>query len=169
MARNTKHFTIQEEAKPNYRDNGKTFLLTEMPADQGARWADRFIFAIMNAGIDLPDGIVGGGMAGLAAIGLESILKALSKVPFEVAEPLLDEIMTCVQWRGAAALPWQAILSGINCQIEEVQTFYSLRIAWLELHLGFSFAAALQKLRAAQAAELSSQSTPTSLDSSAPS
>ena len=117
--RNTKTLTIQEDKKPGYRDSGKTFVLTEMPADQGARWADRFIFAIMNAASDIPDGIIGGGMAGLAAIGVGPALEALSKVPFDVAEPLLDEMMGCVQYRHAQGQPLQAIQRGANCQIEE--------------------------------------------------
>jgi hypothetical protein len=157
--RNTKTLTIQEDKKPAYRDNGKVFVITEMPADQGIRWADRLLFAITNQGIELPDGVIGGGMAGLAAVGVGALLNALGRVKFEDAEPLLDEMMACVQYRHAQGQPLQAIAHGANCQIEEVQTFWTLRIAWFELHLGFSFADAAQKLKTAASAEPASPST----------
>jgi predicted NBD/HSP70 family sugar kinase len=167
MARKTTLLTIQEN-NPAYRDNAKVFLLTEMSADHGERWANRLIVAIANAGGDLPDGIMGGGMAGLSALGMDSIFDAAQKIKFETLEPLLDEMMGCVQTR-VGQNPWQAIVRGVNCQIEEIQTFWTLRKAWVELEVGFSFADAARKLVPAASAESSLPNTPTSPDSSGPS
>lgn len=136
--RRTKLLTIKE-ADPNYRDNGKVFLITEMPADQGEQWANRFLLAMANAGAELPDELMNSGMAGLASIGVAaSFAQALQKIKYETVKPLLDEMMACVQTRQLEQNPWMAILSGVNCQIEEFPTFWTLRLAWIELHTGFS-------------------------------
>lgn len=156
--RNTKTLTIQED-RPTYRDNGKVFLLTEMPADQGEEWANRLIFALANAGADLPDGVIGGGMAGLSAIGVgTALMQAMRKLQFDVVKPLFDEMMTCVQTR-VGQNPWQNIVRGINCQIEEIPTFWQLRLAWIELETGFSIAGAAQQSKTAAPAESPSPST----------
>lgn len=158
MARNTKVLTIQED-KSTYRDNGRQFLITEMPADQGEEWANRLIFALANAGADLPDGVIGGGMAGLSAIGVGgAIVQAMRNLQFDVVKPLFDEMMACVQTR-INQNPWQAIVHGVNCQIEEIFTFWTLRLAWLELHTGFSIAGAAQPSKVAAPASSSSPST----------
>jgi len=118
------------------RDNGKVFILTEMPSEQGERWANRVIFAVMNAGVDVPEGVQSMGMAGVAAIGI----KALGKVPFEIAEPLLDEMFGCVQYQHDPHNPLllQSIMSGNDSQIEEVMTRWKIRGALFTLHTGFS-------------------------------
>ena len=114
------------------RDNGKTFILTEMPADQGERWANRVIFAIGAAGIDLPEAVPASGMAGLASVGIQSLLK----VPYTIAEPLLDEMFQQVQFQLNPRAPMQNIFSGDESQIEEVPTRWKLRLALWKLHTG---------------------------------
>jgi len=56
-------------------------------------------------------------------------------------KPLLDEMMTCVQYvppgQGVAA---QSLMDGAYCQIEEISTRLQLRAEILEVHLGFSLA-----------------------------
>lgn len=146
MARKTTTVQINE-ASPHYRDNGKTFVINEMPADQGLRWADRFIFLLVAADADLPDSVVGTGFAGIAATGVASaFIQAMRKLRYSDLEPLLTEITDCIQYQPPKqGLPLQAIMPGVNCQIEEIQTFWTLRLAWIELHTGFSVAAAAQK------------------------
>lgn len=131
--RKVKPITITDEG----RDKGKTFVLTEMPADQGERWALRALLALTNAGVELPDGAENAGMAGLAAAGI----RALAKIPFQAAEPLLDEMFQCVQYQhNKKGAPLQEIIPGANSQIEEISTRIALRVAILELHTGFSLA-----------------------------
>lgn len=132
MARKTKELTITAEG----RDAGKVFKLTEMSADQAERWATRAFFAMANAGVELPDNVAEQGMAGLAVVALTGI----SKLAYEVAEPLLAEMLTCVKYVHAPGQAAQTIMSGEMCQIEEVKTFMQLRLEVLELHTGFSLA-----------------------------
>lgn len=130
MARKTARITINNEG----RDKGKTFLLTEKPADEAERWAIRALLAMLQSGADISPDIVSGGMASLAAIGLHS----LPGVPWETAEPLLAEMFECVGYEHVRGAPLQEIFGGLNSQIEEVETRLALRVAVIELHMGFS-------------------------------
>lgn len=130
MARRELRFTIAEKN----RDHGKIFFIREMPADQTEWWAARILFALTNAGADLPKGAAEGGMAGFAAAGIQSLLSLRA----EVVKPLMDEMFTCVEYLHEGKLPAQPILSGDLSQIEEVSTRVQLRKAVLELHVGFS-------------------------------
>lgn len=131
MARKTKKVTISS----NDRDNGKSFLITEMPADQAESWALRLLFALMNTGVDIPDSAMDAPTMALATIGIQ----ALGKLPYKEAKPLLDEMFECVQF-----LPPNTKIapidvgSGENSQIEEVITRMKLRVEVFELHVGFS-------------------------------
>jgi hypothetical protein len=143
MARRTRVVTISAEN----RDKGKRFLLTEMAADQGERWAIRMLLAIANAGGKLPEGALDAGMSGLAATMQSSIvvgLRAIAGVRFEDAETLLAEMMDCVQYQpNTPNVPAQSLIAGSNSQIEEVSTRLTLRWEVLQLHLNFSLADAL--------------------------
>jgi hypothetical protein len=114
------------------RDKGKIFKLEEMSADQAEAWALKAFFAIMNAGIDVPDNLADLGFAGIATAGLN----ALGKVDYETARPLLDEMMTCVQIIPDPAKPnvARALFPG---DIEEVATKLKLRKAVFDLHVAF--------------------------------
>ena len=114
------------------RDAGKVFKLTEMSADAAERWAMRAFFALMNAGVDIPDDIASLGLAGVAQIGL----KALTKVPFEAAEPLLQDMMDCVQIVPDPSKP-NVVRTIIDGDIEEVSTRLQLRRAVFDLHVDF--------------------------------
>jgi hypothetical protein len=123
--------SIYTETADN-RDKGKVFKLEEMSADQAEAWALKAFFAIMNAGIELPDEVADLGFAGIATAGL----KALGKVDYETALPLLDEMMTCVQIIPDPAKPnvARALFPG---DIEEVATKLKLRKAVFDLHVAF--------------------------------
>ena len=120
------------------RDKGKTFVVKEMSADQGERWAMRALLALTNAGVQLPDGAAEAGMAGIAAAGIE----ALGKLQFAAVEPLLDEMWECVQYQPpdvkGQKLPTQNIFAGDGSQIEEIATRMQLRMEVLKLHVNFS-------------------------------
>jgi hypothetical protein len=131
MARKTKSITIMDEN----RDKGKTFVITEMPADQAEQWAIRLLLALKQSGANLPDGIEELGMAGMAAMGIRAALG----MQYEIVRPLLAEMMDCVKYQSEhPAVPPSPIGSGINCLVEEVSTFFMLRQEIVNLHLGFS-------------------------------
>jgi hypothetical protein len=128
MARKVKNYTIQAEG----RDKGKVFVLTEMPATQGEKWALRLFLAMAKGGIDLPDNVTSAGMAGLAKIGLE----LLAQVPYEQAEPLLDEMMACVTCMPDPGNP-SITRALVESDIEEVSTRIMLRKETFFLHVDF--------------------------------
>lgn len=132
--RKTLSWTVEgaRSEKIGQRDNGKIFLLTEMPADRAERWALRALLAVANVGVDIPDDLKSLGMAGIAALGF----KALSGLKWVDAEPLFDELMACVQYVNTAGP--QPLLSGDNSQIEDVATRMMLKRKVFELHTGFS-------------------------------
>lgn len=129
MARKQATVTI---SKPG-RDFGKVFVITEMSAAAGEEWAGRALFAMLNAGVDIPDNIAGAGLAGVASLGLA----ALTRVSFDAAKPLLDEMFSCVQIQPSPSVT-RAL---IEDDIEEVATRLQLRKEVWNLHVDFSIAA----------------------------
>lgn len=130
MARKTATVTISAEG----RDKGKVFVLTELSAYEAEDWAGRALFALMNAGVEIPDNIAEAGLAGVAAMGL----KAIAKLPFDSAKPLLDKMMGCVQIQPSPTV----VRALIADDIEEVATLLHLRKQVLGLHLDFFTAVA---------------------------
>lgn len=126
MARKTVEVTIEAAG----RDQGKVFLITEKDAESAEEWAGRALFALMNAGVEIPENIAGAGLAGIWSIGL----KAITKLPFAAAKPLLDEMMACVQ-----ISPSRGVLRAPTAEgdIEEVATRLTLRKAIWALHTDF--------------------------------
>lgn len=117
------------------RDKGKVFVLTEMPADQGERWANRAALALTNTGAAIPDEALGAGWATLAALGVQ----ALGMLRHENVQPMLDELWpACVRFENKPGQPLQEVGQGINAVIEEVATRYSIYYALWKLHTGFS-------------------------------
>lgn len=132
MSRRTTTVTIAPD-DPDNRDSGARFLLTEMPADQAERWATRALLALTNAGAEIPDDVMGAGMAGLAAFGVGALAKIRYQGDVEV---LLAEMLECVKYVPRKG-PATELLVGHDCQIQEVSTFLTLRKALFDLHLGF--------------------------------
>lgn len=129
MARKQKTISISAAG----RDKGKSFLITELSATDSEEWAGRALFALMNAGIEIPDNIAQAGLAGLASIGL----KALQSLSFEQAKPLFDKMMECVEIDMGRAGTRRLT----DDDIEEVATRLQLRREIVALHLDFSQAA----------------------------
>lgn len=126
MARKTKEFTIDN---PDSRDHGKVFWLEEMSAAQAEKWAYRAFLALAKSGIELPEDVENAGLAGIATMGLQ----ALSGLPWADAEPLLDEIMQCVQIK-----PNQSVTRPlVEEDIEEPLTLMLLKKEVFTLHVGF--------------------------------
>jgi hypothetical protein len=128
MARKVIDYVEQAEG----RDKGKTFRITELSAEAAEEWGARAVFAMMNAGVEIPDGIAQQGLAGLASIGIT----ALTKVPFQDAKPLFDKMFECVQFVPDAARP-NVVRPLFADDIEEVSTRLKLRKEIVLLHLSF--------------------------------
>lgn len=118
------------------RDQGKVYKITEMSADKAERWALRAGFVLMNAGVDLPELEGGTSMADLSQLGLQTLIRAFSKVSYEQAEPLLTEMLECVQCVPDPGKP-EVVRGLIESDIEEVSTRFKLRKAVWDLHVDF--------------------------------
>lgn len=118
--------TIIHKMEGEDRDKGKTFVITEMAARPAHRWASKAIFALLNAGVEIPEELRDAGLAGIALMGIS----AISKIPYAVAEPLLDEILECVQIK--QELVTRAI---VDEDIEEPKTLFTLQRLVLTMHI----------------------------------
>jgi hypothetical protein len=128
MARATVNHTVAEDG----RDKGKVFVLTELPASRAESWAMRALLALMSGGVDIPEGFERLGMAGMAEVGI----RALSGLKWEVAEPLLAEMWSCVQFMPDPSKP-HVVRNLIEEDIEEIATRIALRVEVWKLHTGF--------------------------------
>lgn len=125
MARRTQTVTIDNEKS---RDHGKSYVITEMPAEQAEWWAARAIQALLSENPDI--GSLGDTpLAQIAAMGF----KALGSLPPENLKPLMDEMFTCV----STALPNGQSRELLPNDIEEVSTRLQLRKEIFSLHIGF--------------------------------
>ena len=127
--RNQHSVTIKID-KPG-RDLGKEFVLTPLSAWDAEELAGRALFAMMNAGINIPENILDGGLSGLAALGI----RALSRISFEQAKPLLDQLMSCVDVKASEKVI-RPLLNN-DAEIQEVSTLLTLRKEVIKLHLDF--------------------------------
>lgn len=126
MARRTETLVIQAEG----RDKGKSFLLTEMSAWDATMFGAKALLVLTNSGATVPDSTMG--MAGLAMAGMQ----ALEKLAFAQLEPLLRELIQCVQYVHKPGHPPQDARENI----EEPATYLVLFRAVFVLHTGFSVA-----------------------------
>ena len=132
MSRKTAQYKVEDEG----RDQGKVFLLTEWDADQAEDWAMRVLLALIANNVDMPENFEELGMAGLAELGF----KSLSKLKWEVAKPLFNEMLQCIEIipdPSKAHVRRPLVLS----DIEEVATRLKLRMEVFNLHVDFSPAA----------------------------
>lgn len=148
MARKIKEVTIRDERKADAdgkptgeisRDVGKVFVLREMPASQAEKWAMRALLSVARSGIDIGQA-AGQGMQGIAIMGVSALLAA----NWDDAEPLLDEMMGCIQIRPDPSNV-NVVRNLIEDDVEEVWTRIHLRREVLELHVGFSLGAVASK------------------------
>jgi hypothetical protein len=125
-------FTVSDEG----RDNGKCFVIEELPASRAEKWAIRAMLALGRAGVEVSESDLAGGMESLARLGYS----LLSKISFEEAEPLLDEMWNCVQIQPDPRNP-DVVRMLIEDDIFEPMTRMRLRVEVLKLHMGFLRAA----------------------------
>jgi len=128
MARKVLEVAIQAAG----RDKGKVFRITEMPASKAERWAARSLAALLSSGVDVPEGLLRAGAAALAHFGIT----VFARMDFDAAQPLLDEMMECVEIKPDPSKPVYRRL--IEDDIEELATRFRLRAEVFQLILGFS-------------------------------
>ena len=139
MARREKVILIEAEG----RDKGKSYLIREMSAEAAEAWATRLLLALSRAGVEMPDNFLDMGMAGVAAMGI----RAMGGLSWEVAKPLMDEMMACVHMHSFPGATQQIIPRPlIPDDIEEISTRVKLREAVLEVHTGFSISGFISNL-----------------------
>lgn len=146
--RKTATVTIEDEG----RDKGKVFVLTEMPASQAERWANQVFFHLAATGIDVGDA-PRHGIVGIAIVGL----KAIFSIPFDIADPLLNEMFGCVAIKPSDRAEPRPL---VEEDIQEVTTRWKLRGEVLALHAGFSSAVALWEWMRETAKTVSQQASP---------
>lgn len=136
MTRRTIEFEIDD---PGSRDHRKRFLITEMPADQGERWTGQLGYLIAKYAGTTFDA-ESGGAAALASFFASNGMSAEAKVAAfrALQDPSLDaDTWSCIQYIHNPKNPPQAIVHGVNSQIEEIRTRGLLRIQVMNLHVGF--------------------------------
>jgi len=114
------------------RDKGKVFRITEMPASQAEKWAAKVFLAMGQSGVEIPDNVAALGLVGLVSYGDNSLIK----ISFPLAEPILDEMMECVQIIPNPSNP-NIIRKLMEEDIEEVLTRFMLRKEIMRLHTDF--------------------------------
>lgn len=154
MGRKTASVTVTMEG----RDKGKMFFLTELPASQGEKWAARAFLGLAQGGVEIPDDVRMLGLGGIATIAVS----AFGSMPWHIAEPLLDEMMSCVQAMPDPSKP-EILRKLIDDDTEEIPTRLWLRKQIIDLHTDFFARAAALKLAASElAAQLRGSNTSTS-------
>ena len=128
MARKVAQYRVEDAG----RDQGKVFVITEMSAAQAESWAMRVLFALMASNTEIPDNFAELGMAGLAELGM----KSLSGLKWEVARPLLEEMLQCVQFIPDPSKT-HVVRALVESDIEEVMTRLKLRAEVFKLHTDF--------------------------------
>lgn len=157
--RKTIDVTITDEG----RDKGKVFVITEMSAMKAEKWATKTLLALGRSGIDMPEDVFQRGTGALVVVGISKLLH----MNFADAEPLLDEMMDCIQRRPDPKKPELVMPLSID-EIEEVKTIIRLRAEVFALHTGFSLADINSKLTTMPASSHPSRNTKTSPRSSRP-
>jgi hypothetical protein len=156
-----------DEKAPDYnRDHGKCFLLTEMASRPAEKWGVKFFTALGRAGVEVPPEIMRLGVIGVLFVGI----KMLGSMRSEDADPLIDEMMTCVKVMPNQAHPEIARalvdLGQEGDDIEEITTRLKLRNEVFVLHVGFTPADVVSKLAEIASATVTSLNTQTSSNQS---
>ena len=127
--RNTINYTVETDG----RDKGKVFVLTEMSALKAEKWAMRAILALMRGGMELPEGYEFNGITALLGLAVKELLPNLQ---WGDAEPLIDELMTCVKFMPDPSRP-NVVRNLFEGDIEEVKTYLELKLEVWKLHTDF--------------------------------
>lgn len=164
MTRKTKIIPIKAVEGVQNRDAGKSFLITEKPAIQAKKWADRFFAAMDTKQMIIPPGISALGMVGVYLLAVNT----MSGAPWGDVDKLMDELLECVQFVPEPPLVPRPLT--LEVDFEEISTINLLQWEVIALHGNFTLADALLTLTSAlQLQQARSSATPTSEMTSEPS
>lgn len=121
-----------EIAAMENRDVGKLFHIREMPSKKAQEWSIKLFAALVNAGFQVSDEMMRGGMAAVFAVGFSSV----KKLRAEDAIALIDELMGCITICRDPRNP-ELRLPLMDDDIEEVGTRFLLAAEVFKLHTGF--------------------------------
>ena len=111
------------------RDEARVYRITEMSAFKAEKWAIRALWVIASKSVDLPEVFDNAPFAEFVKVGLS----ALFKVDYSDAEPLLDEMMTCVSLVTQAGV--RPLIMADD--FEDLRTIIKLRKEIFALHTDF--------------------------------
>lgn len=114
------------------RDKGKVFLLTEHDALTAWKWGTKAVTAMIRNGAVIPEEVKNGGIIQVLAVGVFQ----LGYLPWADLEPLLDELMTCVQHVPTPERP-DVVRKLYRGDVEEPTTYSRLAKEVFHLHTGF--------------------------------
>ena len=144
MARKTKTLVIDSG-----RDEGKSFLITEMPVTRADKWANTALLAMLRGGVDVGNvnfGLIAdtigvgdapkidpmGGMLELARITIAGLGNVTETVGQELLDQLIDD---CAQVISSGGVVRQML--SIDDEIEDLKTLWMLRKESFLLHIDF--------------------------------
>ena len=146
MARKTKTLVIDSG-----RDEGKSFLITEMPVTRADKWANTALLAMLRGGVDVGSvnfGLIAdtlqkkegdapkidpmGGMLELARITIAGLGNVTETVGQELLDQLIDD---CAQVISSGGVVRQML--SIDDEIEDLKTLWMLRKESFLLHIDF--------------------------------
>lgn len=146
MARKTKTLVIDSG-----RDQGKSFLITEMPVTRADKWANTALLAMLRGGVDIggvdfaliadtlqkkegdaPKIDPMGGMLEIARVSIAGLGNVTETVGQELLDQLIDD---CAQVISSGGVVRQML--SIDDEIEDLKTLWMLRKESFLLHIGF--------------------------------
>ena len=164
--RKTVDVTISPETAPSVegRDYGKTFRITEMPAMQAEKWANRATLAMVpRLSQEISPEVAEALAENPTMPQMGRLFKLLQGISFPEIEPLLDELMNCVEVVSSdPRIPPRKLGLGGMEDIEEIETIRYLREVVLNVHTGFIMPASILALMEAVSKVSIFEDTPTS-------
>jgi hypothetical protein len=134
---------MRKEITVQLEDRGKqlTFKIKEMPATKMERWIIRALLLLLRgenaASLDSAQSAVSSSDLNKAANFLmKDGVKALARVDYEEAEPLLEELLNCCR-RVDAGVDQLCTSDTVDGYIEDVRTLFKLRMEAAKLNLSF--------------------------------
>lgn len=127
----------------NDRGNELKFRIREMSATKLESWIIRAILILARGGNDLNvdiQGISGGSEAAVdvaAKLITGGGLSALSKIDYEAAAPLLEELLNCCTRITESGVEQVCTTSTVDGYIQDVKTLFMLRVEALKLNFDF--------------------------------
>ncbi len=120
------------------RDAGKAFRVAEMPVSRLEKWACRALFALFGA--DVPADAAALAKTSNSAALASVVMRGLSNLRWELAEPLYDELLAQIgRIPNTAKTNVYVPLSpdNLDAHVEDVSTIFRLRLEVVTLSLGF--------------------------------